>query len=137
MRSVQCRGPLRRSRSRRRPAAVGAWLLGPTVVRIGWGADFALDGGDFAVLAAASCVYLLAVTFAQALVALECPQRVGYAWGLGLAGFLVVVAAGHDVLGRVEIGYLVGSVVAAGVMGSMMAGPLRRAIARDWVPDSA
>ena len=118
-------------------AAVGAWLLGPMVVRIGWGGDFALGRGDFAVLAAASCVYLLAVTFAQALVALECPQRVGYAWGLGLVGFLVVVAVGHDVLGRVEIGYLVGSAIAAGAMGSMLVGPLRRAIARDRVPDSA
>ena len=118
-------------------AAVGAWLLGPTVVRIGWGGDFALGRGDFALLAAASCLYLLAVTFAQALVALECPQRVGYAWGLGLGGLLVSVAVGRDVLGRVEIGYLVGSFVAATAMGALMVGPLRRAIAQAWVPDSA
>ena len=61
----------------------------------------------------------------------------GYAWGLGLGGLLVSVAVGHDVLGRVEIGYLVGSVIAATAMGCLMVGPLRRAIAPDWVPDSA
>ena len=117
-------------------AAVGAGLLGPMVVRIGWGRDFALGSGDFAVLAAASCIYLLAVTFAQALVALELPHRVGYAWAVGLVTLLAVVAAGDDVLTRVEAGFLAGSMVAAAAMGVSLIGPLRRATEHSWVPDS-
>ncbi|MEO6469875.1 MAG: hypothetical protein ABIP21_12315 [Acidimicrobiia bacterium] len=118
-------------------AAVGAGLLGPTVVRIGWGRDFALGSGDFAALAAASCVYLLAVTFAQALVALEIPHRVAYSWGAGLVTLLGVIAVGDDVLTRVEMGFFAGSVVAAAAMGLSVVGPLRRAVAHAWVPDPA
>lgn len=117
-------------------AAVVAGLLGPMVVRIGWGRDFALGSGDFAVLAAASCIYLLAVTFAQALVALELPHRVGYAWAVGLVALLAVVAVGDDVLTRVEAGFLAGSIVAAAAMGVSLIEPLRRATEHSWVPDS-
>ena len=118
-------------------AAIGAGLLGPRVVRIGWGRDFALGSRDFAVLAAASCIYLLAVTFAQALVALELPHRVGLSWGVGLATLLLVVAAGDDVLTRVEVGFFTGSVVAAAAMGVSLVGPLRRAGQHAWVPNTA
>jgi hypothetical protein len=117
-------------------AAGGAALLGPTVVRIGWGRDFALGSRDFALLAAASCIYLMAVTFAQALVALECPNRVGYAWGLGVAVLALGVGLGDDVLTRVEVGFIAGSFVAAVAMGGLLSGPLRRAVANDSVPDS-
>ena len=117
-------------------AAGGGALLGPIVVRVGWGRDFALAPRDFALLAAASCIYLLAVTFAQALVALECPNRVGYAWGVGAAVLAVCVGLGDDVLTRVEVGFLAGSLVAAVAMGVVLVGPLRRAVANDLVPDS-
>ena len=60
---------------------------------------------------------MLAVTFAQALVALECPNRVGYAWGVGAAVLAVCVGLGDDVLTRVEVGFLAGSLVAAVAMG--------------------
>lgn len=112
-------------------AAGGAALLGPTVVRIGWGRDFALAPHDFALLAAASCVYLLAVTFAQALVALECPNRAGFAWGLGVAMLVLVITVGDDVLTRVELGFLAGSGTAALAMAGLLSGPLRRAVAND------
>ncbi len=108
-------------------AAAGAWLLGPTVVEIGWGPDFALSGADMAVLAAASCVYLIAVTFASALIALERPNRVSYGWAVGVVVLLVGVALGSNTLDRVEIGFLAGTVAAAGAMGVLVRGPLRRA----------
>lgn len=108
-------------------AAAGAWLLGPTVVEIGWGPDFALSGGDMAVLAAASCVYLLAVTFASALIALERPNRVSFGWAAGVIVLLAGVAVGSDTLERVEFGFLAGTVAASLAMAALVRGPMRDA----------
>ena len=118
-------------------AAGGAALFGPTVVRIGWGPGFALGRGDFAVLAAASCLYLLALTFAAALVALERPDRTTRAWALGVAVFALSVVVGNDVLTRVEIGFLAGTVVASVAMWGLLRTPLRRAVDNASVPDPA
>jgi O-antigen/teichoic acid export membrane protein len=108
-------------------ATVGAYLLGPTVVTIGWGSDFALSGGDMAVLAAASCIYLLAVTLASALIALEHPNRVSFGWAAGVAVFLIGVAVGSGTLARVEFGFLAGTVAASVAMALLVRGPVRRA----------
>lgn len=108
-------------------AAAGAYLLGPTVVEIGWGPDFALSGGDMAVLAAASCVYLLAVTFASALIALERPNRVSFGWGAGVVVLLIGVSLGSNTLERVEFGFLAGTVAASLAMGALVRGPIRAA----------
>ena len=106
-------------------AAAGAALLGPAVVRIGWGPDFALDGADMAILAAASCIYLMGVTYASALIARERPDRVTAGWAVGVAVLLAVVAlAGPDTLGRVEWGFFAGAVAAALAMGLLAHGPL-------------
>jgi O-antigen/teichoic acid export membrane protein len=105
-------------------AAVGAALLGPAVVRIGWGPDFALRPRDLAILAAASCVYLMGVTYASALIARERPDRVTAGWAVGVAVLLLVVAAGGSTLARVEWGFLSGAVAAALAMGVLAHGPL-------------
>jgi O-antigen/teichoic acid export membrane protein len=127
-----------RSETRRMTAAVGvlcvvatlaAWLLGPTVVRIAFGADFALGSRDLALLAAASCVYLLGLTLSQALIALRQQPRVAIGWGVGIAALTVVTLLGHDLLLRVELGFLAGAVTAAVAMGMLLAGPMRRSVA--------
>ncbi len=106
-------------------ATLGAWLLGPTVVRIFFGADFALGRQDLALLAAASCIYLLALTLSQALIALRHQPRVAFGWGVGILALTVVTVLGHDLLLRVELGFLVGAVTASAAMALLVAGPLR------------
>jgi O-antigen/teichoic acid export membrane protein len=105
-------------------ASAGAAVLGPTVVRIGWGEDFALGSLDFAVLAAASCVYLMALTFASALIARQRPDRVTLGWAIGVAVLVTGVAIGGSTLARVEGGFLAGAIAAAIAMGLLARGPL-------------
>ncbi len=111
-------------------ATVGAWVLGPTVVRIAFGADFALGSRDLAVLAAASCIYLLALTLCQALIALREQPRVALGWGIGIFALAVVTLLGHDLLLRVELGFLIGAIAASVAMAVLLAGPMRRGLAR-------
>jgi O-antigen/teichoic acid export membrane protein len=105
-------------------AALGAAWLGPTIVHIGWGPGFALGGVDMAILAGASCAYLVAVTFASALIARERPNRATCGWAAGVATLAIVVAIGSDTLTRVEWGFATGAVVAAVAMALLAAGPL-------------
>jgi O-antigen/teichoic acid export membrane protein len=51
-------------------AVVGAWVLGPWAVRLGFGADFALGRRDLALLAAAAGAVMLAHVLAHAAIAL-------------------------------------------------------------------
>lgn len=110
-------------------ATLGAWLLGPTVVKIAFGADFALGSQDLALLAAASCIYLLGLTLSQALIALQQQARVAIGWGVGIVTLIVVTLLGHDLLLRVELGFLTGAAAAAVAMGLLLAGPMRRGVA--------
>ena len=114
----------------------GAALLGPTVVRIGWGRDFAMAPRDFALLGAASCCYLIAATLSSALIALELPESQQVGWLSGVGTLTVCVALGSDIVTRVEIGFLTGAVVAAAAMGALLWRPLRRVAAGAPVPDS-
>lgn len=106
-------------------ATIGAGLLGPIAVRLGWGDDFAMAPKDFAVLTAASCLYLIAATLASALIALEVPNRVMAGWAIGVGMLALCVAIGNDVVTRVEIGFLSGSASAAIAMAVLLARPLR------------
>lgn len=110
-------------------ATAGAWLLGPAIVRIAFGPDFALDRRDLALLAAASCVYLLGLTLSQALIALRRQSRVAIGWGVGIVALAVVTIVGHDLLLRVELGFLAGAVSAAIAMAILLAGPMRHGLA--------
>jgi len=108
-------------------ATAGAAVLGPTVVRIGWGEDFVLGSTDMALLAAASCIYLLAVTLASALIALEYPNRVTAGWFCGVGALVAAVAIGTDTLMRVEVGFLAGAIAASVAMGALVWHPLANA----------
>jgi O-antigen/teichoic acid export membrane protein len=112
-------------------ATAGAWLLGPTVVKVAFGSDFALDNRDLALLAAASCVYLLGLTLSQALIALRQQARVAIGWGVGVVGLGVVTLVGSDLLLRVELGFLAGAVVASVALIVLLAGPMRHGVASE------
>lgn len=107
-------------------ATVGGWVAGPAVVGALFGAEFALGSRDLAMLAAASSCYLLALTLAQVLIALARPARVALGWSIGTVGFAIGVLTTSDLLLRVQIGLLCGTVGATAAMGLLLAGPLAR-----------
>ena len=77
-------------------------------------------------LAGATAAYMLAMTMAQALIALSGYARVAMGWLAGVVAFAVVTALGSDLLVRVETGLLAGAVVAAAAMAALLT-PLLRA----------
>ena len=97
-------------------ATVTAFAIGPFVVTTMFGKGFELSHTDLGYLAAASAIYMLALALAQALIALANYSRVVLGWAAGLVAFVVVTALGHELLPRVEHGFLAGSIAAAVVM---------------------
>jgi O-antigen/teichoic acid export membrane protein len=93
-----------------------AFLLGPTVGEILF-ADFSLSAGGLALLAAGSGAFIVALTLAQALMALHGHRLMTGAWALGLVACVAVIAVISDLELRVELGFLIGSLVAALAMG--------------------
>ncbi|HEV7864019.1 MAG TPA: hypothetical protein VGR20_15010 [Acidimicrobiia bacterium] len=97
-------------------ATATAFAIGPFVVTTMFGPDFELSHTDLGYLAAASAIYMLALALAQALIALASYSRVVIGWAVGLVVFVIVTAVQHDLLPRVERGFLAGSVASAIVM---------------------
>ena len=95
---------------------VGGFTLGPWVGGILFGDKFTLGHQDLALLAAGSGAFILALTLAQALIALMGHARAAIAWMLGIVGFVVVTALGDDLFLRVELGFLAGATVSAVAM---------------------
>ena len=111
---------------------VGA-TLGSTVGKILFGDKFKLDNGDLALLAAGCGLFVLALTLAQALIALMGHARATYAWIVGNVVFIVVTAvASHDLFLRVELGFVAGCAAATAVMAWL----LRRQMAAGIPADS-
>jgi O-antigen/teichoic acid export membrane protein len=100
---------------------LAAGSIGPTAGEILFGDKFNLDNVDLALLAAGSGLFILALTLAQALIALMGHARALVAWALGLATFVVVTAAaGDDLFTRVEVGFIAGAAVSALAMGVLL-----------------
>lgn len=111
---------------------IAAATLGPTVGEILFGSKFTLGNVDLAMLAAGSGLFILALTLAQALIALLGHARALVAWSIGLAMFVAVTAvAGHDLFRRVELGYIAGTGAAALVMGAMLVVQMRAGVPED------
>ncbi len=96
---------------------LGAGLLGPVLIDVLFGDDYALDRIDLVLLAASSAAFMLAVALSQALIALEGQSRVAFGWLVGVLGFFAVTAVGEDLFFRVEAGLAAGSAIAAVVIG--------------------
>jgi O-antigen/teichoic acid export membrane protein len=105
---------------------VGGATLGPFVGKILFGSKFHLGNLDLALLAAGSGLFILALTLAQALIALLGHRRAMTAWLVGIVTFAVVTAlAGSSLFLRVEIGSIAGAAAAAAVMGLHLLRQLR------------
>ena len=97
----------------------GAALLGPLLIDLLFGDEFALGSVDLTLLAASSAAFMLAVALSQALIALEGQSRVALGWLAGVVAFVGVTAMGDDLFLRVGAGLAAGSLVAAIVVGFM------------------
>jgi O-antigen/teichoic acid export membrane protein len=108
---------------------VGGYLLGPTAGEILFGDKFTLDARDLALLAAGSGLFILALTLAQALIAVMGHARATWAWVAGNVAFWVIaVFAAHDLFLRVELGFVAGSGIAALAMAVFLGLRIRHGI---------
>lgn len=112
---------------------LGAVAVGPEVVGLLFGSDYVLGRVDMAYLAAASGVYMVAVVVGHGLIAVKAYARAAAGWLAGIVAFVVVTAAGQDLLLRVERGFLAGTVLALLALGGLFTRQLRRR--RDAHPD--
>lgn len=116
---------------------VGAGLLGPWVLRLLFGADFSLPRTDLVWLAVSTAVYMVALTFQPAVIALGEHRTNALAWLAGLATFAGCLALPVDLLRRVELALTLGGLVTACVLGWRTVRLAGRAADRDLGLDPA
>ncbi len=107
---------------------VAGFTIGHTAGRILFGPKFELGNRDLGLLAIGSAAYIFATALAQALLALRSYAAAATAWLVGCIGFVIVVALGHDLYLRSELGFGVGLVVSAAVMLGFLTVRLRSGI---------
>jgi O-antigen/teichoic acid export membrane protein len=92
-------------------AIVGAFVIGPFVVKVFFDSD--LSRRTLTMLALASSLYMVALALAQAIIALRGHRKVALGWFIGLVAFIAVIAIpDDDLLLRVELGLVAGSIAA-------------------------
>jgi O-antigen/teichoic acid export membrane protein len=100
--------------------------VGPVAGEILFGEKFNLGNVDLGLLAAGSAMFILALTLAQALIALLGHARALVAWCIGLFVCVVVMAvSSSDLFLRVELGFLAGCSAAAAGMAVLLVGRMR------------
>lgn len=109
---------------------VAGATIGPTVGEILFGDKFNLGNRDLTLLFLGSAAFILALTLAQALIALMGHGRALIAWSVGLVLCIGVMALGSsatidDLFLRVELGYLIGCLGAAVMMTVFLLSRLR------------
>src|SRR5262245_59818938 len=75
-------------------AVVGAFVLGPFVVKVFFDSD--LSRRTLTLLALSSALYMIALALAQAVIALRGHTKVAAGWAIGMATFIVVAAIPND-----------------------------------------
>ncbi len=109
---------------------VGAFIIGPWVLELVYGAD--LTGRTLAMLALSSAVYMLALATAQAVIALRGHALVAAGWALGFVTFVIGTWVSSDLLfRRIEIGLLSSSIVAMSFFGLSLRSRLRAGVEPD------
>jgi O-antigen/teichoic acid export membrane protein len=115
---------------------IGGFLLGETAGKILFGDKFTLEARDLALLAAGSGLFILALTLAQALIALMGHSRATFAWVAGNVAFWVIaVFAAEDLFLRVELGFVAGAAIAAAAMAVFLVARVRAGIPEDALAD--
>jgi O-antigen/teichoic acid export membrane protein len=103
---------------------VGGFVAGPMVVGLLFDAE--LGHRDVGLLAAGTAFFIIAMSLAQALIAVERPARMAAGWVAGVAAFVVVAALGDDLMLRVQLAAVSGSLTAAVAMAVSLLARLRQ-----------
>ncbi len=106
-------------------ATAGAFVLGPTVLRLVFGPAFTLTRADLALLAASSTTLMASQALGQGLIARSRYRGVVSGWLAGVAVFFAVVLVVQPLLLRVELGLVSGGLAAAVVLASQQTGVFR------------
>lgn len=107
---------------------VAGYTLGPEVGKILFGDKFVLDGSDLALLVTGSTIFILALTLAQALIALLGHAQAALAWVVGILAFIVFTAIGNDLFLRVEVGFVAGAVASSLLMFAFLVRRMRAVV---------
>jgi O-antigen/teichoic acid export membrane protein len=106
---------------------VVAALIGPTIGKKLFPTKWNLGHLDLLLLTAGMTLFILALTLAQGLIALKAYRENAIGWIAGVAAFVATVfLAGDDLFLRNEVGFLVGSGVAALLSGVFLMVRMRR-----------
>jgi O-antigen/teichoic acid export membrane protein len=89
---------------------------------------FDIGAVDLGLLVAGNGMFIIALTVAQALIALHGHRAAAIAWGVGVAVFAVIAAVIQPLDTRVEIGFLVGTAATTAVMGWALLARMRRGV---------
>lgn len=109
---------------------LGAFLLGPFVIRHMYDAE--LHGRTLAMLALSSALYMLALSLAQAVIALRGHALVGIGWGVGMLTFALVTWLSADGLfRRIEFGLVSSSAAALVAFAIALRYQLRKGVQPD------
>jgi len=107
-----------------------AYTLGPWVGELLFKRTYdpnLVTAGDLALLAAGSGALIIALTLAQALIALDGHAQVMWGWLIGVAAFFGGLTITNSLVERAELGFLIGAAAAAVVMGVFLSIRIRRA----------
>ncbi len=111
-------------------AVAGAFVLGPFVVRVFF--DSELSRRTLTLLALSSSLYMIALALAQAIIALRGHAKVAVGWMLGMLAFIIVVAIPNDdLLLRVEMALVAGSLAAMVVFAFVLQAMIRTGVEPD------
>jgi len=92
---------------------VVALVVGPKIGQTLFGANFTISGPGLAALTAGCCLIVIALTMAQALIALQRYAITAFAWVAGLTVFIVLmVVLPVDIFTRAEIAFVAAGFVA-------------------------
>ncbi len=92
---------------------VVALVAGPKIGQTLFGANFTISGPGLAALTAGCCLVVIALTMAQALIALQRYAVTAFAWVAGLTVFIVLmVVLPVDIFTRAEIAFVAAGFVA-------------------------
>lgn len=105
---------------------VGAAAIGPELMRLLFGAGYALSRPTLVALAAASGLFMLAAVFTQSLVALQRYAAATGAWAIGVAVFAATVAPQRSLPARVSDAFLAGAATASAASLMLLALAWRR-----------
>ncbi len=114
---------------------VFAFVAGPFIVDLVFSKE--IGRRDMALLAGASGLFMLAMSYAQAHIALHRQRRVTAGWGAGVLTFPIVVSLFDDLFLRVELGLVAGGAVATAVMMALLPHHLESKISHAPAPSVA